>query len=472
MIEYNYSQRKRKVKRKERKVKDLTKGNIYKTFFLFGFPLVISGLLSISFNTIDKVIVGKFLGTRALAALGATSPLITFVSSIIWGYEVGVAIYTAKLFGAGDYKRLKSVYYSNLLFVFFLATAIGLSLLVFRDPIFDFLKIEKSLRKTAFEYFSVYMGGLFFLNATVIGSHVLTSLGISGYPMCISIISAVINLVGNIVSAIVFDWGLLGIAGFSVFAALVSNIAYYMKLGNCFQKLGVGRVKAELSFRHIKDTCSYAIPNTLQQGILYFSSLMVSPIVNRLGVAASASYSVVSSVQDISMQVYQNSTRCVVNYTAQCVGEEKYENINRGVFVGLLQSTAFALPFILSTMLFAEPICGLFLKSDADALTKEYSYLFARRYFPFMFFNLICNVFHALFKGVKAPAHLIGGTLIGTSSRIGLSYLLLGKGIKGFYTAWVLAWVIETVFSVVFYFVGLWKPQRKENRKQKQEITA
>lgn len=447
-------------------MKELTKGNIYKNFFLFGFPLVISGILSMAFNTIDSIIVGRFLGARALAALGATSPLITFISSLFWGYNVGFSLFEAKLFAAGEYKRLKSVFYSNLFFSFVLSVLICGTLIVFHDFVFDLLKVEESLRSLAFQYFAVYVGGLFFMTAAVAGAYTVNAFGIGGYSLAMSTVSAVINLVGNILSAIVFDWGLLGIAFFSVLAGFVSLTGYFFKINKCFKELGVGREKIEIRFTHIKSAFSYALPNTMQQGLMYFASVFVSPIVNGLGVAASASYSVVTSVQGIAGNVYMNSARCLSNYTAQCIGEENYDKIDRGVFVGLLQSLLYGTPIIVACALFAEPVCGLFLKSDADALTKEYSYLFVRYYLPFSVFHLVCNGFHALFKGGKAPMHLIGGTLVASGSRIGLSYLLLHKGIKGFYTAWVLSWVLETLFNVVFYYIGLWRPDRKRRKKQ------
>lgn len=415
------------------------------------------------FGTVDQIIVGKFLGTRALAALGSTSPLITFVSSVFWGYAVGFSIYEAKLFGAGEYKKLKSVFYSNVIFYFVFSASVCVGLVLFHDWIFTLLKIDESLKKLAFEYFSVYASGLFLIAATVIGSHTLTALGISGYPLCISIVSAVINLVGNVLSAIVFDWGLWGIATFSVFSAFVAIVFYYIKIRKCFQEMGVGKEKTEVKFSYVKKAFPYALPNTLQQTLMYLAGLAVSPIVNGLGVAASASYAVVTSVQNISAQVYQNSSRCVANYTAQCVGEKEYGKIKRGVFAGLLQSVAFGFPFIVGCTLLAKPVCGLFFKANADALTKEYSYLFVERYLPFIFFNLICNLFHALFKGVKAPVHLISGTFVATASRIGLSYLLLKKGIEGFYLAWVLSWIIEAAFVVALYFIGFWRPDRKKN---------
>ncbi len=447
-------------------MKEAAKGNIYKTFFLFGLPMVLSGLLSMTFSTVDTVIVGRFLGTKALAALGATSPLITFVSSVFWGYNVGFSIYLAKLFGAREYEKLKSVFYTNLVFSFCLSVAICGSLLIFHEPIFDFIKVDESLRKMAFEYFAVYVGGLFFITSSITGSYTVNVFGFRGYPLLMSLISAVINLIGNILSAIVFKWGVLGIAGFSVFAALVVDVAYFGKIRSCFRWLGVGRKKAEIRFVHIKDTLPYALPNTVQQIIMYMSSMLVSPLVNGLGVAASASYSVVSNVHNIVKHVYQHSARYLSVYSAQCVGEKKYGEIKRGVWAGFLQGVAFSLPFMISCIVFAEPICNLFVKDGSDLATREYSYLFAKRYLPFALFDLICNLFHALYKGVKAPMHLIGGTLVSATSRIGFSYLFIKKGIKGFYSAWILSWVIEAVFVVVAYFIGLWRPDRKKEKEE------
>lgn len=448
-------------------MKDLTKGNIYKTFFLFGFPLVVSGLLTMAFNTVDTVIVGKFLGTRALAALGATSPLITFVSSLFWGYNVGFSIYVAKLFGAGEYKKLKSVFYSNVLLSLLLSVLVCGALLVFYRPVFDFLKVEESLRKEAFEYFAVYVGGLFFITSSVTGSYTVNAFGIGSFPLLVSIISAVINFVGNLLSVVVFHWDLIGVAAFSVLSAAVGDAMYYGKIVRCFKDMGVKGEKTEISFRHIKSAFPYALPNTIQQTVMYLASMLVSPIINGMGVAASASYSVVSNVQSVATNAYMNSSRCLSNYAAQCVGEKKYGRINRGVKAGFLQGLAFGLPFIVACTVFAKPICNIFLKADADALTREYSYLCAGKYLPFLVFHLVCNLFHALYKGVKAPLHLIGSTFASSASRIAFSYLFLylGRGMEGFYTAWVLSWGVEAVFSVTLYFIGLWKPDKKKRER-------
>ena len=163
-------------------MKDLTKGNIYKTFFFFGLPLVLSGLLSQMYNVIDTAIAGRFIGDRALAAIGATAPLISFISSLFWGYGVGFSIYIARLFGAGDYKKIKAAIYSTYLFLIGISVTISATMILAHDVIFDFLQIEPELRKDAFDYFAFFIGGLTLLMLSYNGVYIMTSFGIGGFP--------------------------------------------------------------------------------------------------------------------------------------------------------------------------------------------------------------------------------------------------------------------------------------------------
>ena len=192
---------------------------------------------------------------------------------------------------------------------------------------------------------------------------------------------------------------------------------------------------------------------------MYLVGLLVSPLVNGMGVSATASYSVVSHIYNLVANVYQNATRTVSNYSAQCVGSKQYGKIRKGVGVGLLQGFAFGTPFILGCVFFREAVCGIFLKADASALVKEYSYAFCKVYLPFIYFNIVNNLFHALYRGVKAMGHLFFTSLLGAVSRLICSVALIPKmGMEGFYLGWVLSWIIEAVITTVLYFMGKWKP--------------
>jgi len=206
----------------------------------------------------------------------------------------------------------------------------------------------------------------------------------------------------------------------------------------------------------------------LQQGVMYFFSLGISPLVNGLGPSGSASYSVVSQVYSINTAVYHNSARCISCYAAQCVGKKEYGKIKKGILTGLIQNVAFTTPFILACVFFAEPICNIFLKADADLLTKEYAYMFAREYVPFLYIDLLCNLFHGLYRGTKATAALFSTTCLGAVSRFAYSFALMpSMQMRGFYLAWVLSWVTETVYTLIIYARGRWNPAWQELRGEK-----
>lgn len=451
-------------------MKDLTKGNIYKTFFLFGLPLVLSGLLSQMYSTIDTAIAGRFLGETGLASIGATAPLITFISSLFWGYAVGFGMYIARLFGKGDYAKIKSSLYSTLLFVFGVCVLLSTILICLHKPLFRILHIAPSLYDSAFAYFGFYIGGLFFMVASTFFVFVLNAFGIGSFPFYASLLSAVLNIGGNILAITAFRWGTAGLAIASVFSAFVVDIFYLVKFRKCLKEVGVDKVKVKISFRYIKNAFPYGLPNMAQQGVMYFSALLLSPLVNGLGASASASYSVVSRVYDICAQVYQNSARSVSNYTAQCVGQNKCEKIKKGVGVGLIQGIAFVTPFILACSIFHKPICSIFFDANADTTAQEYAFLFARAYLPFIYLNIICNMFHGLFRAVKATGYLFSSSFLGALVRYIASALLIPSlGMAGFYMGWVISWGVEAVYVLLLYFFGRWLPKNQEPTKNMQD---
>lgn len=445
-------------------MKDLTKGNIYKTFFLFGLPIVLSGLLTQTYSTIDTAIAGLYLGEAGLAAIGATSPLITFVSAVFWGYYAGFSIYTAKLFSEGDYQKIKASVLSTRVLGLVVATALALCLIVFYRPLFVFLKIEESLKAEAFKYFAVYVAGIYAVTLTNANVALLNSFGISAYPLFISAVSAVLNVAGNLFNIIVLNLGVAGLALSTVVAALVGNVLYEIKYRKCLKELGVIKQKAEIGLKYIKASVSYALPTMVQQMIMYVASLSISPLVNGIGSDASAGYSVISKVYDINASVYQNSTKAFTNYAAQCAGRNEYGKIKKGVRVGLLQSSLFLLPFVLVCVIFPRQICSLFFKSDASEEAIRYAFVFTRYALPFVYFNLINNLFHGLYRATKAAKFLFSVTLFGSLVRIAFSVALIPYyGMDGFCAGWVISWILEAILSFALYLSGKWNPQHSKS---------
>ena len=179
-------------------MKDLTSGNIYKNFILFAIPMVLAGLFSQMYATIDTVIAGKYLGEEGLAAIGATAPLISFVSSAFWGLSSGFSIYIANLFGAKEYRLIKNAVFTGVTVFCSAIFTISLFLIIFQGPIFEFLNVDKSIVKEASVYFTFYVLGLFLIMMNTTGLLMINSFGIGTFPFIMSVLSAVLNISGNI----------------------------------------------------------------------------------------------------------------------------------------------------------------------------------------------------------------------------------------------------------------------------------
>lgn len=441
-------------------MKDLTKGNIYKTFFLFALPLVLAGILTQLYSLVDSAIAGHFLGEVGLAAISATAPLTALTDSLFWGLCTGFSIYVARLFSSQQYYKLKSVFYTFMLLILALGTLIGGGFVLCYQPLADLLKIAPEIRRETFLYFAIVNAGKGVLVLGALLVYTLNAMGVSGFTFWMSLLSGILNVVGNILSVIVLHWGVAGIALSTVFASFVVNVCYMFKIQSCFKRLDHGEKPIRLRFSYLKNTLPYSLPSMAQQVVMYLAGLFISPLINGMGVEAIASYSVATHLNSFIASVYQNSGRTLSNYASQCVGTKQYSKIKKGVWVGLLQGVVFSTPFLLACVIFNEEVCGIFLKADASALVKEYSYAFARNYLPFCYFNFINNLFHSFYRGVKAMGHLLVTTLCGSIVVLIASRLLIPQiGMYGFYWGLVLSWIAEALLTTILYLLGKWMPE-------------
>lgn len=443
---------------RRKNLKKLTEGNIYKTFILFAIPLVLAGILSQGYNMVDTVIAGKVLGSDGLAATGATAAFITFLSAVFWGYGSGFSIYIARLFGAGDYKEMKNAVCNNLIFVFVAGIIAAVLVIVFQNNILDILKVDAAIREQAALYMVIYVAGLCFIVLSSNCVFVMHALGSATYPFIMSLISAILNVGGNIFTLIVLGWGVAGVAFSTVLSALVVDVFYFFKLRKCFVKLGVGKHRVRIGIKTFKRSFAYAASVMMQQMIMYASSLLISPLVNGIGSAATAAYTVVNRVYDINAGIYQNSAKTLTNYTAQCIGAGKLNTLRRGVRVGLIQGIALLLPVLVLCVVFAEQVCMVFFPSGYSGEAFDFSLVFVRMYMPFIVINLINNLFHAFFRGTASMKLLLIATLIGSVTRLVFSIVFVGRySMNGIYIGWVLSWIAEAIFAVAVYYMGLWK---------------
>lgn len=439
-------------------MKDLTKGNIYKTFIIFAVPMVLSGVLSQGYSVINTIIAGKLLGDNALAAIGAISPLETFINSVFWGYGTGVGIYTAHLFGGGKYFRMKSMIISNLAFLSAVIILICSGLLLFRSNIYTLLRLDSTIIADSNRYFIVNTLGKVVMLFSVNCLYIVNAMGDSRFPFFMSLTSASLNILLSVVFILACGMKVEGLALANAVSCAVVSAFYMLKLRKSFKEVGVAEHKTKISFKVIGETCRYSVLSMLQQSVMYLAGLMLSPMVNSIGAAASASYTVTLRIYDVNAVIYQNSAKTLGNYTAQCYGAKKYGLLKKGVRVGFVQNLLFVLPVLLVCVLLPRSVSMLFYTADASPVSVQYTVDFLRYCMPFLVCNIAANLFHHFFRGIGNMTSLLITTLVGSGARLIISwFLIVPFGIYGYYAGWVLSWLLDGLTGVVIYKFGKWR---------------
>lgn len=447
-------------------MKDLTQGNIYKTYFLFALPLMLAGLLSQAYSIVDTMIAGRFLGEEGLAAIGASSELITLSSSIFWGLMAGLGMRTAALFGAKQYAHLRNNLIATLLMLLGCMILLSLLLVVFREPIFDFLRVEEAVRPEAAKYYTVYLLGFFLILLNDFGLCTFNALGMSGYPFKMSLLSMVLNVGGNLLAVTVLDLGVMGLAFASLLAALVVDVFYFFKLRRIFAEM---RLSSDTPFSFTKEDLKrslvYALPPGAQQGVMYVASFLILPVINGIGGAATAAYVVIMKMYGIVAAIFENSSKTISNYVAQSVGAGKHHLLPRSIRVGLLQALTLSTPFVLLIALFPHTVAGIFFPEGFSGEALDYAVLFARTCLPFILFNVVNNLFHSFFRGLAAGGLLLISTAVGSVSRLIFTYVFIQNGITALFYGFMGGWITEAIFCFILYFLVVRKKIRKESEK-------
>lgn len=439
-------------------MKDLTRGNIYKTFMSFSVPIILSGLLSQSYNVIDTAIAGRWLGETGLGAIGSAASFVTVLSSLFWGFSSGGSVLAGMLFGKRDFGKLKNTVVTTLIIMVGIALAVCPLSVIFKKQIFDFLNVDPSLREGGYRYFVIYISGLFLIVLTNFGVQIFNALGESSFPLKMAVISAVLNILGNILSVAVFDIGVVGIALSSVVSALIVDVIYAVRLVSVFRAAGALNEKYSFKKEDFLKVSKIALPGCGQQMILYGASFLVAPFINGISKSATAAYTVIGRIFEIATSLYQNSTRSVTSFSSQCVGSKQVHLLKKGVKTGFLIALTFLIPLLITASVFAPVITRLFFDDASNTEAVGIAVDFVRFWMPFVVINSVNNLFHAFWRGIANMRYLVLGTFAGALSQVALTYILAPRfGINGIWLAWVLCWTAEAVLNLILYKMNKWK---------------
>lgn len=432
--------------------KRLTEGNIYKNYLLYALPLVLSSIMGQLYSTVDAVVAGKYIGETALGAVSAAGSVEAVMFAFFNGFAAGFSIYLSRLFGRREYGRIRRDTFSLALFLGGGCLLISALLIVFRNPLFDFLKVDDVLRRDTEIYFVITIGVYFIRCIERVLGQVLPAMGVTSYTLYVSIGSSLLNIVGDVVAVAVFRMGVAGLAFATVFSTLCQVVIYLILIVRAFRGLPVEKGRYRFRFSDVAASFRYTLPTALQQVAFHGVSLFVAPPINGLGAAATAGYNVANRIYSLSSTSIWNLTSAISCYTAQCAGEGSLKKIPKGLRAGFLLNTVTLVPVLGLCLVFARPVVSIFFPAGFEGDSFLYALRYVQVFLPFLLIQMVEHVFHSYLRSVGAVGHVFWISLFGALVRLVTTYLLVPVlGMDGVFLSQIFSWVADTAVTLVLY---------------------
>ena len=432
---------------------DLTSGPVTKTILRFSAPLILGNLLQQVYNIADTIIVGKFVGAGALAAVGASFTLMVFLTSVILGLCMGSGIVFSILFGAKDYNCLKNSFFVSFLFVGLVSVAINLLVVWQTENIMSLMQIPAEIRSETEKYLKVIFYGIMLTFVYNYFASLLRALGNSATPLVFLAVTAVLNIILDLVLILYFDMGVAGAAWATVIsqAASAIGLAWYSFARIPLLKLGTNHLKFRLSI--LKMITGYSLLTCVQQSIMNFGILMVQGLINSFGVVVMAAFAAAVKIDALAYMPVQDFGNGFSTFIAQNFGAGRKERIREGIVSAVKTSLVFCL-FISSVVyFFARELMLVFVDARDEEIIEigvQYLQIEGMCYFGIGWLFL----FYGFYRGIGKPGISVVLTVVSLGTRVILAYALApvpSIGLLGVWWSIPVGWFLADALGVWYY---------------------
>lgn len=362
-------------------VKDMTKGALFPIIMKFTIPLILGNLLQLTYNAIDSIVVGRYVGKEALAAVGTSNPLMTLMILFVQGICLGAGILIGTRYGAKDYETLKkqvsTAMVSGCVFSLLLA-ALGL---ILARPLMYVLQVDSAIQAEAAVYLRIILCGLVFNFIYNLFASTLRAMGDSKSPLYFLGISAGINIIGDLLFVAVFSMGTVGCAVSTVLSEALSALLCWLYIRKKIPILNLGKQWAVFDKGLLKEIIQYGFVSALQQSAVQLGKLGIQGIVNTMGVTATAAFTAINRVDDYAYIPEQNIGHAMTSVMSQNRGAGEMKRVRAAFRIGMYIEAVYGLVMGGLLLLFAGPVMRLFTHDAATiALGEEYLHLIAFMY--------------------------------------------------------------------------------------------
>lgn len=348
----------------ENMTKNLTTGKIMPILVNFTVPLVLGNLFQLTYNAVDSIIVGHFVGKEALAAVGICNPVSTLMILFLNGLCMGASILMGIQYGAKDYetlhRQISTTLLSGAVFSFFLT----LVCVIFAVPILLLLQVDPSIMDMTVQYLRIIFLGLMFTFLYNFFSSTLRALGDSASPLYFLIISAILNIFGDLFFVIVLKAGSNGCAISTVLSEALCCLFCIIYIQKKVPILRLGKKWLVFDARLLKKTIAYGWASAMQQATVQMGKIAIQALVNTMGVSVAAAFAVVNRIDDFAITPEQNIAHAMTALMAQNKGAGKNDRMREGFRCGMILELVYGAAVMLICLGFARPLMSLFVKDE------------------------------------------------------------------------------------------------------------
>lgn len=429
---------------------DLTEGKISRSLLLFALPMMAGNLLQQFYNIADTLIVGRVLGSNALAAVGSAYTLMTFLTSIFLGLSMGSGALFSIYKGKNDQDSLRNAIVHA--FALIMAVTVLLNVLVYIgiDPILHFLRVPDEVWDGMKAYLLVIFAGIIATSLYNYFSCLLRALGNSTIPLVFLAVSAVLNIGLDLLFVAVLPWGIRGAALATVIAQYVSGIGITLYvLLKCRDLLPSGK---DLHFNRqiLGEIGNLSSMTCVQQSVMNFGILMVQGLVNSFGSVIMAAFAAAVKIDTFAYLPVQDFGNAYSTFIAQNYGAGKKERIRKGTKESFLISFLFCIVISAVVCIFAAPLMRIFVSAKETAvIASGVRYLRIEGAF---YCGIGCLfLLYGYYRAVKKPGMSVILTVISLGTRVALAYILSAYiGETGIWMAIPIGWVLADVTGLVY----------------------
>lgn len=437
-------------------MRDLTQGSVTKQIFYFALPMVLGSFLQQIYSFVDSIVVGKFIGTQALAAVGASFPIIYTLIAIVIGVGSGASVVISQYFGAKNIVQVKKSISTIFVFLFWASLIVPVLGLMFSGTLLSLLGVPEDVLPLATTYFNIYIGGQFFFFGYNGVASVLRGLGDSRTPLVFTIISTLANIGLDFLFVLVFHWGVAGVAWATIIAqglAFVSAAIYLNRKNDLISFRIKDLVFDKLCFIQ---SLRIGLPTGAQQFFVALGMTALIGIVSNFGTNVLAAYTVAVRIDAIASMPAMIFGSALTAFVGQNIGAGMMDRLRKGHLVTIAMAGGISVAVSLIVVLFDDQLMGLFT-NDADVIMHGKRYLHIVCSFYLVFATMF--TYHGLFRGAGDTLIPMFITLASLwLIRIPLAvYLSKHFGESGIWWAIPIAWFTGLLLSMAYYRFGSWK---------------